>query len=209
MNYIIKEFKERYPNLSKHSNDVETVANLIKKLYYSKNKILLCGNGGSGADCEHIVGELVKKFKINRPLENSLKEKLEIQGHKELADKLCEGINAQSLISQSAFFTAICNDVGFDYAYAQQVAVYGNKGDVLFALSTSGNSISICNAVHVAKAKDMTVVGFTGENGGELKPLCDICFNVSEKETFKIQELHLPVYHTICALSEYLIWGNK
>ena len=209
MNNIIEEFKERYPNLSKHLGDIEKVANLIVKLYFSKNKILLCGNGGSGADCEHIVGEFVKEFKIHRPLDMNLKEKLFKKGYKDLAERLCEGINAQSLISQSAFFTAICNDVGFDYAYAQQVEVYGQEGDILFALSTSGNSTSVINAVIVAKAKNMTVIGFTGENGGKIKPLCDICFNVSEKETFKIQELHLPIYHTICALSEYLIWGNK
>ena len=184
--------------------EIETAAAKIVESYHNGKAVLFCGNGGSAADCEHCVGELVKEFKVKRPLENGLKVKLGA----ELGEKLRGGIAAISLVSQVSLFTAMCNDAGFEYVYAQQVAAYQKIADVLFCFSTSGNSIAVCNAAVTAKASGMFVIGFTGENGGKLEPLCDICFNVPGNETYKIQELHLPIYHKICAMAEEIIWGN-
>ena len=200
---------ERYAELAPLRGQIELAAKAVVAAYENGNKILLCGNGGSAADCEHISGELIKEFKCRRPIGADLREKLEQAGAADIAEKLAGGICSVSLVSQSAIFTALCNDVGYEYAFAQQVCAMGKKGDVLFAFSTSGNSKAVVNAAITAHALGMTVVGFTGAGGGKLLPHCDIRINVPETETYRVQELHLPVYHEICAQAENTIWGKE
>lgn len=200
---------ERYAELKPLQGQIERAADAVVAAYRAGKKILLCGNGGSAADCEHISGELIKEFKRKRPIDPAVREKLERAGAADIAEKLAGGICSVSLLSQSAIFTALCNDVGYEYAFAQQVYAMGTAGDVLFAFSTSGNSKAVVNAAVTAHACGMTVVGFTGQGGGKLLPHCDIRINVPETETYLVQELHLPVYHEICARAEELIWGEK
>ena len=200
---------DRHAELKPLEGEIERAAEAVVTAYRTKKKVLLCGNGGSAADCEHISGELIKEFKCRRPIDRTTREKLECMGAAELADKLAGGVCSVSLLSQSAIFTALCNDVGYDYAFAQQVYAMGAAGDVLFAFSTSGNSKAVINAAIAARAIGMTVVGFTGQGGGKLLPQCDIRINVPETEQYLVQELHLPVYHEICARVEMLIWGDK
>lgn len=199
---------ERHAELLSLREEIGRAAEAVVAAYKAGKKILLCGNGGSAADCEHISGELIKEFKIRRPIDPVLREALERAGRADMADKLAGGICSVSLLSQSAVFTALCNDVGYEYAFAQQVCAMGAPGDVLFAFSTSGNSKAVVNAAVTARACGMTVVGFTGQGGGMLLPHCDIRINVPETETYLVQELHLPVYHEICALAEEKIWGD-
>ena len=157
----------------------------------------MCGNGGSASDAEHIVGELMKGFYRQRSLS---REEKEIFG--ELGDNLQEALPAISLTGHPALSTAFMNDVDPEMVFAQQVYGYGRKGDVLMALTTSGNSRNVLNAARVARAKGMKVVGLTGRDGGSLKELCDVCIIVPGQATADIQEYHLPVYHTICAMLE-------
>ena len=160
--------------------------------------ILTCGNGGSAADAEHIVGELMKRFRHPRALDPAITSQLppELTAHLEGA------IPAISLVSMSGLITAFANDVAWDAAFAQQVLGLGRPGDALIALSTSGNSANCVNAALVARAKGMRVISFTGAAGGRLATLADAAIQVPESETYKIQELHLPVYHALCAALE-------
>lgn len=190
--------------LEYYQERMNKAARLLQQCYYEHKAGLFCGNGGSAADCEHFVGELAKEFKAYRGLSESIQEQL----GKELGQKLRGGIPAISLVSQTGLLSAICNDVGFDYAYAQQVVAYAPLSKVLFCFSTSGNSTAVINAAKTAKAYGLTVVAFTGESGGRLKEWADICFNVDETDTYLIQEKHIRIYHQICLLAEDLIWKN-
>lgn len=168
-------------------------------------KILLCGNGGSASDSEHIVGELMKGFKLPRRLN---REEIEKYGDfASMAERLQKGIQAISLNSHTALMTAIGNDNGYDMVFAQQVFVYGCKGDVLIAMTTSGNSANVVNAAATAKGKGMKVIGITGASESKLSKLCDVCLRLPEQETYRIQELTLPVYHALCAMLEEALYG--
>ena len=160
--------------------------------------MLTCGNGGCAADAEHIVGELLKKFRKHRDIDAVVAAKLPA----ELAAKLEGALPAVSLVSMSGILTAFANDVAWETAFAQQVYGLGAAGDVLIALSTSGNSANCVAAAQVAKAKGMKVVALTGTDGGKLAALADAAIRVPERETYKVQELHLPVYHALCAALE-------
>lgn len=208
---ILREFKEKYPMMSFLEEDIRK---LLKEVVYRiklGGYIFTCGNGGSAADSEHIVGELLKEFYIKRPINNTFKEELKEYCHGKDFDYITgclqEGIPAISLVSQSGFISAYGNDVSYDMVYAQQIYAYGKKNDVLIALSTSGSSSNVCNAAKVAKAKGILVVALTGETGGDIKKYSDILLNVPAKETFVIQEYHLPLYHFICRAIEYEIYG--
>ena len=203
------ELYQRYAELIPLKKEIEKAAELVVAAYKTGNKILLCGNGGSAADCEHISGELIKEFKRKRPISAKLRKNLEEAGAADIAEKLTGGICSISLVSQTSIFTALCNDVGYEYAFAQQVCAMGAAGDVLFAFSTSGNSKAVVNAAITAHACGMKVVGFTGQGGGKLLPYCDVRINVPQSETYRVQELHLPIYHEICALAEERLWGGK
>ena len=204
---MTQTFFARYPQLAPLGAAIERAAQGVALAYRAGKKVLLCGNGGSAADCGHAAGELVKPFKRPRPLAPALRERLVREGGEELARKLAGGVCCVALPSQTAAFTAMCNDVGYEYAFAQQVCALGGEGDVLFAFSTSGNSRSVVNAALAARAVGMAATGFTGRGGGALGPLCDVLINVPETETDRIQELHLPAYHAVCARAEELIWG--
>ena len=166
---------------------------------------MTCGNGGSCADADHIVGELMKGFLKKRPLSASQRQAMtenfpEMDG--DILESLQCGLPALSLCSMTALNTAFCNDVDPELIYAQSVFSLGKQGDVLICLSTSGNAKNVCSAAIVAKALGITVIGLTGRAGGRLKEIADFCITVPETETFKIQELHLPVYHYLCAETE-------
>jgi len=173
---------------------------------------LICGNGGSCADSDHIAGELMKSFERERPLAQSLKDALTgINGERGsyLADKLEQGLPAISLNAHSSLISAISNDIGSDLIFAQQVAGFGNSPDILLAITTSGNSQNVIDAAITARAKGLKVIGLTGETGGRLKEFCNIIINVPETETASVQELHLPVYHAICRLIEDHFFGKS
>lgn len=199
---MINELLNRYPSLSDIKDDIISATDSIISCYENGGKVLLCGNGGSCADCEHIVGELMKGFLKLRPINEGKKARMKDNSplvDDEILSKLQCGLPAISLPSMAALNSAFCNDVDPELIYAQPLMALGNKGDILIAISTSGNSKNVFGAVKVAKALGVTVIGLTGHSGGKLKESADICICAPEKETFKIQELHLPIYHYICA----------
>lgn len=211
--YILNEFKERYPEMAYlEENIVKLIEQTVNKIN-SGGKILVCGNGGSASDSEHIVGELLKEFYITRSIDQEIKDRLKgmvsANDYDYMTAHLQGTIPAISLVSQTGFMTAYGNDECFDMAYAQQVYAYGQKNDIFIGLSTSGNASNVCHAAKMARVKDMLVVSFTGETGGELKKQSDILLNVPARETFKVQEYHLPLYHLICRAVEYEIFGGN
>lgn len=202
---MLRELLNRYPALEICAGDIEKVKDLIIDCYKKGGKVLLCGNGGSAADCDHIAGELMKGFLSKRPLSDTqkaqMKEACPTLSEENLL-KLQSGLPAISLPGLTALNAAFCNDVDPELIYAQSVLALGKPGDILIGLSTSGNAKNVCAAAQVAKGLGMIVIGLTGETGGKLKPLSQACICVPETETFKVQELHLPVYHYICAAVE-------
>lgn len=204
MRYI-EELVTRYPVLDKIKRNIVDALNMLIKMYTSpgNGKLLICGNGGSAADSLHIVGELMKSFKIHRPLPEEFRRNLGKYEHGvELSQQLQMPLPALSLVCEAGLNTAFGNDVNPVYEFAQQVLGYGRKGDILFCISTSGNSENVVCAAEVALAKGIGVIALTGSNGGQLKKLADVSIAVPETETFKVQELHLPVYHALCLAVE-------
>ncbi len=208
---ILQEMLSRYDRLKPMEEIVIQAVETIIDGYKNGGKVLVCGNGGSASDADHIVGELMKSFEGARQLDSELKQKLKSistdRGNL-LADKLQQGLPAISLTVHTALITAISNDIDGEMIFAQQVIGLGKEGDILIGLSTSGNSANVIDAMIVAKAKKMKTIGFTGETGGKMKEFCDILLNVPEKRTAFVQELHLPVYHTICMMVEKELFGN-
>ena len=189
---MLNDLIKRYPALNEIRCDIKNAVELMLECYNNKGKILVCGNGGSAADCEHIVGELMKGFMSKRLLTD---EKIPA----ELRNNLQGSLPAISLPSQSAIISAFANDVEPDFVYAQLTYGYANKNDLLIGISTSGNSKNIVNAVKVAKAIGVKTMALTGKNESELSKLCDVTIKAPETETYKIQEYHLPIYHYLCA----------
>ena len=202
---FINELMKRYPQLVVVRKEIEESYEVLKKSYQNGGKLLIAGNGGSCADSEHIVSELMKGFCLERKVPgdfaDTLKE-IDLEMGTNLAAKLQGALPAIALDNHNALNTAYLNDVDGLLCYAQQVYGYGTTGDVFLGISTSGNSKNILNAAIVAKAKGMKVIGLTGEGGGKLADISDVVIKVPEKETFKIQELHLPVYHCLCLMLE-------
>ena len=199
----IEDLVERYPELSVNKTEIVKAAECIIDAYRNGNKILCCGNGGSAADSLHIVGELMKAFVCKRKVSVELQEKFSsCKDSDYIIKNLQMALPAISLVSETGLLTAYANDVAPDMNFAQQVFGQGKEGDVLIAISTSGNSANVIYAAEVAQAMGIKVIGLTGESGGALKALADVLINVPQKETFKIQELHLPVYHAICLAVE-------
>ncbi|WP_294151532.1 SIS domain-containing protein [uncultured Clostridium sp.] len=201
----LTELTERYPVLKQVEGDIRALYETVRDSYENGGKLLIAGNGGSCADSEHIVGELMKGFVKKRSVPEEMAESLKAvdpeRGEK-LACSLQQGLAAIALTGHIALSTAFLNDVDGEVIYAQQVYGYGKPGDVLLGITTSGNSENIMYAAVAAKAKGMKVVGLTGRDGGKLKGICDAAVVVPETETFKIQELHLPVYHALCLMLE-------
>lgn len=196
---------KRYPALSPVRDSILAAYETMKECYENGGTLLVAGNGGSCADSEHIVGELMKGFVKRRPVSNefaaALQEADEKRG-KELASCLQGGLPAIALTGHAGLATAFLNDVNGEMIYAQQLYGYGKKGDVFMGISTSGNAENVMYAVAVAKASGIKTIGLTGKNGGKMAGACDCSIVVPSDETFKIQELHLPIYHTLCLMLE-------
>lgn len=199
MSLIFNELFERYPCLEKCKDDIYSAYEAMVSVYENGGKILCCGNGGSAADCDHLVGELMKGFLKKRPLSDEEKQAFD-DGF--VSSNLQKGLPAFSLTAHTALMTAYSNDAVSQLVFAQQVYACGNKNDLLFAFSTSGNSENVVYAVKAAKATEMVSVAVTGEKESKLSELADICIRLPETETFKIQELTLPVYHCLAAMVE-------
>lgn len=203
----VDELIERYPLLNSCKDDIICAFETLKKCFESGQKLLIAGNGGSCSDAEHIAGELMKGFKGKRAIDDEFSNALkavDASRGKELAEKLQKGLPTIVLSNHQSLNTAFANDVenGGLFTFAQQVNVYGEQGDVLLAISTSGNAENVLNACVVAKAKKMTVVGLTGKDGGYLKKMANVSIVVPNNETYVIQEYHLPIYHCLCLMLE-------
>lgn len=201
---ILNELIERYPALTSAQESVAAAFETLKACYEKGGRVYLCGNGGSAADCEHIVGELVKSFKKKRPISCALASKLKEAGEvgSALLLDLEGGLPAISLCGHTPLTLAFLNDKNPMLTFAQQLSVMGKEGDVLLALSTSGNSKNCVYAAVVARALQMKTVFLGGGTGGKLKELADVSIIAPEKETYKVQEYHLPIYHALCAMLE-------
>ena len=186
---------ERYPQLNICAKHIEKALALMIDTYKNGGKILVCGNGGSASDADHIVGELMKGFLKDRKITDA-------RIPQELRGKLQGALPAISLSAHTSLMTATINDNDADMIFAQQVYGYANENDLLIAISTSGNSKNVVNAVKVAKALGVKVFALTGETGGELKQFADVTICAPSTETYKIQEYHLPIYHYLCAKTE-------
>lgn len=207
---LMTDLLSRYPVLESCHEEIRKAFEILRSTYEKEGMLLVCGNGGSGADSEHIVGELMKEFAIKRPLKELEKIRLkEISTeHGELlAEHLQGALPAVTLTSNIALSTAFANDAVPEMVFAQQVYGYGKPQNTLLAISTSGNSKNVIYAIETAKLKGMTVIGMTGESGGKMKELCDVCVCVPAVSTPDIQELHLPVYHTLCKMIEEVFFG--
>ena len=207
---ILKELTARYPALGVVENDVRAAYDVLCGCIADGGRVYLCGNGGSAADCEHMAGELLKCFKLPRPVNDEFKAALCVYGEdgEALANGLEGGLPVVSLTGHIAFSTAFQNDNNPALVFAQQVNAYGQKGDVLVVFSTSGNSKNCIYATICAKAKGMKVITLTGGMGGRLAPMSDVAVIVPAKETYQVQELHLPVYHCLCAMLEDAFFGK-
>lgn len=200
---IIIDLNKRYTLL--RGLPIEKAVLEIIECYKQNNKLLVCGNGGSAADSLHIVGELMKGFILPRKLDQNKQEKIRSlfpETSKYFIDNLQETLPAISLVGEIALSTAYANDQAPDLAFAQQVLGYGKKGDILLAISTSGNSSNVIYAAQMAKVQGMKVISLTGSSGGKLKEISDVLLNAPSNETYIIQEYHLPIYHAICAAVE-------
>lgn len=185
---------------------------LLISCFRGGNKVLVCGNGGSAADSEHIVGELMKAFKLPRYLGADMQEKIRRtypEDATEMIANLQDAVPAISLVSQTALMTAFSNDQSAQYVFAQQVLGYGAQDDVLLAISTSGNSANVLHAARVAALQGVKVLSLTGETGGKLKVLSNVCICVPSAVTYQIQEYHLPIYHCLCACVENELFSEE
>lgn len=195
---IFRALFDRYPSLAPCRSDVAAAFEVLLSAYRAGGKVLICGNGGSASDSEHIAGELLKKFKKHRDVPSAIAERL----RPELVAKLEGSLPAVSLVSMSGIITAFANDVAWETAFAQQVLGLGREVDVLMTLSTSGNSANCVAAAEVMRAIGGKAVAFTGRRESRLSAVCDVTIRVPADETYKIQEFHLPVYHALCAMLE-------
>ena len=192
---------DRFPLLDSQKPNLQQAIELMIRQFQNGNKMLVCGNGGSAADADHIAGELLKGFVKKRPLPQNLKdtfEKLDPVGGRDLADSLQCGFPVINLTTHTALHTAFANDADYTNVFAQLTVAYGKPGDILFAISTSGNSPNVLRAITAARATGLHTIGLTGRDGGQLSSCVDYKLVVPETETYRIQELHLPIYHMIC-----------
>ena len=210
MNPYFSRVLRLHPDLQEVLPDLKAAFDALVAVFENERKLLLCGNGGSAADCEHIAAELVNKYERERPLSAVLQSQLKRDWGAEgefLAAHLQGALPAISLVSQTAMMTALANDVAAEGLFAQQVWAYGQKGDCLMALSTSGHSSNVLHALRVARMRGLVTIGFTGRDGGAMKELCDVCLIVPREVTAEIQEAHLPLYHALCGALEERFFG--
>ena len=210
MHTEIATLLQNYPDLRPVAGDLHGACDLLLDCLSHGGQVLACGNGGSAADSEHLVGELMKGYLLPRPLPAARQAALRAAGPDGayLASHLQGALPAISLVSQAGLLTAVANDLGSDLIFAQQVFGYGRPGDVLVAISTSGNSRNVLLAAQVARALGLRTLGFTGRSGGGLRTLCDVTLCVPHDLTATIQERHLALYHTLCAVLERTLFAN-
>lgn len=210
LNKHIDTLIDRYPKLIVCKEDIIKAFELMLEAYDNKRKLLVCGNGGSASDSEHIVGELMKEFRLKRKVYADQAEAMKAidpDMGTTLAENLQGALPAICLTGHSSLTTAFMNDANADLVFAQQVNGYGKANDVFLGISTSGNSKNVCYAAITAKSKGLKVVGLTGAKESKLSKMTDCCIRVPETETYKIQELHLPVYHCLCLMLEEHFFG--
>ncbi|MCK5821859.1 MAG: SIS domain-containing protein [Bacteroidales bacterium] len=208
----INDLIKRYSALESCVGDIEEAIQVIIACYSNNGKLLICGNGGSCADADHMVGELMKSFEKQRPVNDELRNKLSSVSKERgssIAGRLQKALPAISLNAHSALYSAIANDIDAEIVFAQQVLGYGEKGDILIAISTSGNSQNVIDAAITAKALGLMVISLSGQSGGMMKQYSDIAVCVPADNTAEVQEFHLPVYHTICKMVEKSFFMRK
>lgn len=208
---IYEELLEGYPALNSCKKEIFQALNRLLACFQNGNKLLVCGNGGSAADCEHIVGELMKGFRLARRIDEEKQSQIRASYPDDaeiMINSLQQALPVISLVSQTGLMTAFSNDVSAQMLFAQQVLGYGKSGDLLLAISTSGNSANILYAAKMAQLQGLKVIALTGSTGGKLKALSDVDICVPSDCTFKIQEYHLPVYHCLCACVENELFGE-
>ncbi len=207
---IMEELLNRYPELKVCKEEIWEAYLLMKDSFVGKGKLLICGNGGSFADAQHIVGELMKEFTKKRAHEEVfLEDCRNLYPEENMENRLQAALPAIALGSCGVLNSAYANDVEPSMVYAQEVYGYGVAGDVLLSLSTSGNSDNVVNAVKVAKLRGLKTIGIGGQSGGILKGLCDVYVALPEKETYKVQEFTLPVYHAWCMMLEEELFEER
>lgn len=210
MHAELERLATRYPDLDPVIPAIDAAFRAIRETFHAGGTLLICGNGGSAADSDHIVGELMKGFELKRPVGSDLREKLagidDARGNY-LADRLQGALPAISLSAQTALTSAIVNDTAGDMAYAQQVLGYGSAGSAVLGISTSGNSANVVNALHVARALGLRTIGLTGRTGGTMSGLCDVAICVPYDRTSDVQERHLAIYHSLCIMLELEFFG--
>lgn len=206
---ILDTLITRYPVLAPMKEDIQAAHDLLAASFAAGGKLLLCGNGGSACDCEHIAGELMKSFVLPRPLGKQDADALKAAGDVDarLASALQQGLPCVVLNGLPGLSSAFANDEAPALVYAQQAWVYARESDVLLGVTTSGNSDNVVQAAIAAKARGAKIIGLTGQKLGRLAPLCDVLLNVPDTETFRVQELHLPIYHALCLMLEEHFFG--
>lgn len=205
---VLKRYISKYEFISQIERDINDAFTLINNSFEHGGKLLICGNGGSAADSDHIVGELVKGFTKSRPFTYEQKNKYKQYGEegKKLAISLQGSLPAINLCAHTSLITAIINDIGAEEIFAQQVVGYGKENDVLIGISTSGNSKNIVKAGIVAKVQNVKTIAFTGEKGGQIADMFDIAVKVPSSITADIQDMHSVVYHLLCQMLEVERW---
>lgn len=208
---VMDKLTARYPDLVSIREQIDAAFDALRRCFEAGGKLLVCGNGGSASDSDHIVGELMKGFMYKRPIPDEHRQMLVAEfGDEgdELADLLQGSLPAIGLASHAALISAVANDTDASMVYAQQVYGYGKPGDVLFGISTSGNSMNVIRAIQVAKLKGLVTIGLTGETGGRMKSLCDVTICVPYASTPEVQERHLPIYHALCIAVEEALFTS-
>ena len=213
INYYLTELLEKYNELHVVKSEILQVFHILKDCFINNGVLFVCGNGGSAADAEHIVGELMKSFMISRKLKNKrfIDKTKELFGNEseQILPFLQEGLRAVSLTGHPSLSTAFSNDVKAEIVFAQQLYVLAKHGDVFLGISTSGNSSNVFRALQVAKAMELKTVILTGENGGKCAKIADCSIKAPSGIVYRIQEYHLPIYHTLCLMLEEYFYGEN
>ena len=207
---ILKQLFKDNPPLQACKDEINKAFSLLHETVAAGKCVYVCGNGGSAADCQHIVGEMMKGFNKKRPVDlpPEIVIKLSPETAAHLAANLQGAMPCHSLTVETALITALCNDVSPDMIYAQQVYGYCKVGDCLISISTSGNAANVCLAAELASAMGIKTIAMTGQSGGKLAGLCDVAIKAPSNATYKVQEYHLPIYHALCAALEEVFYEN-
>lgn len=201
---------QRFPELLPQAENFNKVYITLQNAFVNSKTAFFCGNGGSAADCEHIIGELMKNFVMKRQVSPEFREKfIQNGGDPALLDILQPGMRAVSLLGHTALSTAFTNDVDPLYCYAQQLYVLGKEGDVVLGISTSGNAENVYQCFRTARGLGIKTILFTGENCGKCEEYADVVLKAPSRETYRIQEYHLPLYHTLCIMLEEYFYGQN